>query len=78
MERIKLLLLKVFSYAIMVKSMGQKVTAPLLAAAFPLREIANRFTSGRMHSSAMIIRNVVLHTTNIFLLSDVRLILTTS
>ena len=48
--------------------MGQKVTAPLFAALFPLKEIASRFQSGRMQSSAMVTRKIVLQTTNTFLL----------
>ena len=52
--------------------MGQKVTAPLFAALFPLKEIASRFQSGRMQSSAMVTRKIVLQTTNTFLLVDVR------
>lgn len=69
-ERTKLLFWKVFWYAITVKSIGQKVTLPLFAAAFPLKDIAKRFKSGRKHKSANVHKKMVLKTTNIFLLKD--------
>lgn len=71
-ERIKLLFRNVFSYAIIVKSIGQNVTAPLFAAAFPLKEIANRLISGNKQISATRTKKIVLHITNIFLLNDTR------
>ena len=74
-ERIKFAFWNVFWYASTVKSIGQKVTCPLFAAALPLNEMANRFTSGSTQISAINTKNTVFSTINIFLAVETRLIL---